>query len=207
MAAEDPSQEALLVLHQAVLGGDNAARVTLAGLLLSALRRRFGNRRELDQDDIESIIGFSIASYLAAPDRYDRDRAPLLAYLYRDIDGDVRNEAAKRRRRPEVPAEGEILELRAPRGNQTMEDEVLDRVDPLDLPRSAMQAALARVKELSHEDREILRLRCEGVRSTHAYAELIGIAHLPPEQQRPEVKRRKDRLDKWLRSIGARFSE
>ena len=130
MAAEDPGQEALLVLHDAVLSGDNAARVTLAELLLSAMRRRFANRRELDQHDIESIIGLSIASYLAAPDKYDRAGAPLLAYLYRDIDGDMRNEAAKRRRRPEVPAEEEILELRAPRGNQTMEDEVLERPIP-----------------------------------------------------------------------------
>ena len=206
MAAEDPGQEALLVLHDAVLSGDNAARVTLAELLLSAMRRRFANRRELDQHDIESIIGLSIASYLAAPDKYDRAGAPLLAYLYRDIDGDMRNEAAKRRRRPEVPAEEEILELRAPRGNQTMEDEVLERLDPLDLPRSVVQAALAQVKELSHEDRQILRLRGEGERSTYVYAELLGIAHLPPEQQRREVKRRKDRLDKWLGSIGARLS-
>jgi RNA polymerase sigma-70 factor (ECF subfamily) len=207
MAAEDPSQEALLVLHDAVLGGANTARITLAGLLLSAMRRRFANRRELDQDDIGSIIGLSIANYLAAPDRYDRTGAPLLAYLYRDIDGDVRNEAAKRRRRPEVSAEGEILELRAPRGNQTVEDEVLERLDPLDLPRSVVQAALAKVEDLGPEDREILRLRCEGVRSVHVYAALLEIAHLPLEQQRREVKRRKDRLDKWLGSIRARLSE
>ena len=146
-------------------------------------------------------------SRLSAPDKYDRARAPLLAYLYRDIDGDVRNEAAKRSRRPEASAEGEILELRAPRGNPTVEDEVVERLDPLDMPRWKVEAALAQLRELSHEDREILRLRSEGVRSAHVYAQVLGIAHLPAEQQRREVKRAKDRLGKPLGSIGARLSE
>jgi hypothetical protein len=207
MAAEDPSQEVLLVLHEALLGGDIVARVRLAELLLPAMLRRFVNRRDLERHEIESITGLCIATYLSAPDKYDRARAPLLAYLYRDIDGDVRNEAAKRSRRPEVPAEGEILELRAPRGNPTVEDEVVERLDPLDLPRSKVEAALAQLRELSREDREILRLRGEGVRSTHVYAQVLGIAHLPAEQQRREVKRAKDRLGKRLGSIGARFSE
>jgi hypothetical protein len=207
MAAEDPSQGALLVLHEALLGGDNAARVRLAELLLPALGRRFANRRDLERHDIESIIGLCIATYLSAPDKYDRAGAPLLAYLYRDIDGDIRNEVAKKSRRPEVPAEDEVLELRAPRGNPTVEDEVVERLDPLDRPRWQVEAALAQMKELSHEDREILRLRGEGVRSTHVYAQVLGIAHLPAEQQRREVKRAKDRLDKRLGSIGARLSE
>jgi DNA-directed RNA polymerase specialized sigma24 family protein len=207
MVLEDPGQEALLVLHEALLGGDIAARVRLAELLLPAMRRRFANRRDLEHDEIDSIIGNCIATYLSAPDAYDRARAPLLAYLYRDIDGDVRNEVAKRSRRPEVAAEDEILELRAPRGNPTMEDEVVERLDPLDLPRSQVEAVLAQIKELSQEDREILRLRVEGVRSTHVYAQVLGIAHLPAGQQRREVKRVKDRLDKRLGSIRARFGE
>jgi len=88
-------------------------------------------------------------SRLSAPDKYDRARAPLLAYLYRDIDGDVRNEAAKRSRRPEASAEGEILELRAPRGNPTVEDEVVERLDPLDMPRWKVEAALAQLTRIS----------------------------------------------------------
>jgi hypothetical protein len=93
MADTDPSQAGLLALHKALLAGDNAARVRLAELLLPALRRRFANRRELERDDIESIIGFSITAYLSAPGQYEPARAPLLAYLYRDVDGDIRNEA------------------------------------------------------------------------------------------------------------------
>jgi hypothetical protein len=88
-----------------------------------------------------------------------------------------------------------------------VEDEVMERLDPLDLPGSQVQAVLAQVKELSPEDREFLRLRGEGVRSTHVYAQVLGIAHLPAEQQKREVKRAKDRLDKRLGSIRGRRSE
>ena len=65
MAAEDPSQEVLLVLHEALLGGDIAASVSLAELLLPAMLRRFDNRRDLERHEIESIIGLCIATYLS----------------------------------------------------------------------------------------------------------------------------------------------
>jgi hypothetical protein len=207
MADLDPSQADLLVLHEALLGGDNAARIKLAELLLPALRRRFANRRELERDDIDSVVGLSITTYLSAPGQYDPARAPLLVYLYRDVDGDIRNEAAKQMRRPEMPMEHETLELQTPRGNPTVEDEVMQRLDPLDLPGWQVQAALAYVQGLSQEDCEFLRLRGEGVRSTHVYAQVLGIAHLPAEQQRREVKRAKDRLDKRLGSFRGRLSE
>ena len=65
MTAEDPGQEALLVLHEALLGGDIAARVRLAELLLPAMLRRFANRRDLERHEIESITGLCIATYLS----------------------------------------------------------------------------------------------------------------------------------------------
>jgi hypothetical protein len=207
MAAADPNQEDLLALHEVLADGDSVARIRMTELLQPALRRRFANRRELERDDIEEIIGCCIAEYLAAPSRYDPARAPLLAYLYRDVDGDIRNEAAKLKRRPELPLESELLELAHAPGNPTVEEEVVERLDPLDLPRPVLQSALAQVADLSQEDREFLRLRADGVRSTHAYAEVLGIAHLPPEQQRREVKRAKDRLDKRLGSIRGRLSQ
>lgn len=206
MATGDPGEEALLALHEALLRGDIAARIRLAELLLPALRRRFASRRELDGHDIESCIGESITKYLGEPGNYDPARGPLLAYLYRDADGDIRNEAAKRRRRPEVLIPQDGLELLAPRGNPTVEDEVVERLDPLDLPRPVVESALAVIADLSEEERQVLLLRAEGVRSTHAYAEVLGIAHLPAQQQRREVKRAKDRLDKRLGSIRGRLT-
>lgn len=207
MTDGDPSQDELLALHHALLAGDDpTAKARLAALLLPSLRQRFARRRDLDQADIESLIGESITKYVNNPDRYDPDRAPLLAYLYQDVNGDIRNEVAKRARRPaETATDDEILELRADRGNPTPEDEVVDRLDPLDLPRERVRAALDEIARFSPEEREFLRLRLAGVRSTQPYAEVLGVAHLPADQRRREVKRVKDRLDKRLRSIGDRL--
>jgi DNA-directed RNA polymerase specialized sigma24 family protein len=207
MATEDSGQDDLMVLHEALLRGDNAARVALSEVLLSALRRRFGSRRDLEREDIESFIGEAITKYLGAPDDYDPAREPLLAYLYADADGDIRNEAAKRRRRPEVPVWGGEFELLSTPGNPSVEEQVVERLDPLDLPRSSVERALAAIQDLSDEERGFLQLRADGVRSTQAYAEVLGIAHLPAEQQRREVKRAKDRLDKRLGSIRGRLSQ
>jgi hypothetical protein len=206
MPEASPSQEQLLTLHRALLAGDVTASVRLAELLLPALSGRFAGRRELDRAEVESIVGMTIATYLSQPERYDAARAPLLAYLYQDALGDIRNEAAKRVRRREDATDDDVLELVPARGNPTPEDDVVDRLDPLDLPRSLVDAAMAQVELLGDEDREFLRLRAEGVRSTHAYAAALGIAHLPPDQQRREVKRAKDRLDKRLGSIRARLA-
>lgn len=206
MPEASPSQEQLLALHHALLAGDVTAPARLAELLLPALVRRLAGRREVDRAEIESIVGTSIATYLRHPDRYDATRAPLLAYLYQDALGDIRNEGAKPARRPEDAAEDGVLEHVPARGNLTPEDDVVDRLDPLDLPRSLVDAALAQIELLGDEDREFLRLRGDGVRSTHAYAAVLGIAHLPPDQQKREVKRAKDRLDKRLGSIRARLA-
>jgi DNA-directed RNA polymerase specialized sigma24 family protein len=54
------------------------------------------------------------------------------------------------------------------------------------------------------KDRQILALRLRGERSTKAFAEILGISHLPADVQRREVKRAKDRIDKILRRKGGR---
>jgi RNA polymerase sigma-70 factor (ECF subfamily) len=54
------------------------------------------------------------------------------------------------------------------------------------------------------KDRQILALRLRGERSTEAFAEILGISHLPTDAQRREVKRAKDRIDKVLRRKGGR---
>jgi hypothetical protein len=204
--AVDPTQRDLLGLHRALLRGDNAARVRLAELLLPALQRRFAGRRELDRDDISSLIGLTVARYLAASDDYDPAKAPLLAYLYRDACGDIQNDAAKRRRHAEVLLPEEGFELLSAPGNHPVEDQVMELLDPLDVPRSTVEAALAAFRDLSREEREFLQLRAGGIRSTHVYAEVLGIAHLPAAEQRVEVKRAKDRLDKRLGGIRDRLS-
>jgi hypothetical protein len=51
----------------------------------------------------------------------------------------------------------------------------------------------------NQQDRQILALRLQGERRTEAFAKILQISHLPIAEQRREVKRAKDRIDKFLR--------
>jgi hypothetical protein len=61
-----------------------------------------------------------------------------------------------------------------------------------------LAAAQREAATLSAEDRAVVELMGEGVRETAAYAEVLGITHLPADQQRVTVKRVKDRLTRQL---------
>jgi hypothetical protein len=51
---------------------------------------------------------------------------------------------------------------------------------------------------LTREEQSVLALMRVKERKTAVYAAALGIAHLPPDAQRQEVKRMKDRLAKRL---------
>jgi len=47
-------------------------------------------------------------------------------------------------------------------------------------------------------DRKVFELKAIGERRTEQFAQIMGISHLSVEQQRREVKKAKDRIDKIL---------
>jgi hypothetical protein len=203
---DDPTPEELRELHEKLRSGNVVAPILLAAQLLPALQRRFIRRSGFDEHRVESLIGFRVAEYLAHPERYDPSRSPLLAYLWQDIDGDLKNELAAhaKRREREVP-DSPAVELFHRERNPGVEEEALDAVDPFDAPAELIQAARAEAAHLNEQDRELVRLIDEGVRETAVYAEVLGIRHLPVERQRKEVKRHKDRLKKSLEAIRGRL--
>lgn len=203
---DDPPPELLRELDERLRSGGMAVSAILAALLLPALKRRFRRWSNLDPHVVESLIGERVAAYLFEPERYDPDKSPLLAYLWQDINGDLRNElsAQARRREREVP-DSPSVELFDRERNPGVEEEALDAVDPFDAPAELVQAAREEAARLNEQDQELVKLISEGVRETAAYAELLGIRHLPVEQQRKEVKRHKDRLKKSLEVIRGRL--
>jgi hypothetical protein len=203
----EPQQDELLRLHtQLCAGEDPTASARLAELLLPALRRRFRSTRAADPHTIDSLINLSIARYLRDPGRYEPARGPLLAFLYRDVEGDRKNELASlaSRRAHELP-DSEAVDVASAGRNPGTEEEVLDALDPFDVPREMLEAARSEAATLSEQDRRLLMLIGDGVRETVAYAEILGIAHLPTEVQRREVKRHKDRLKARVEVIRGRL--
>jgi RNA polymerase sigma-70 factor (ECF subfamily) len=69
----------------------------------------------------------------------------------------------------------------------------------LDVRREEVLGALG-----TETDRQFLELKLAGERRTAAFAEVLGIAHLPAAEQRRIVKRHKDRIDKIVRRMRGR---
>jgi RNA polymerase sigma-70 factor, ECF subfamily len=133
-------------------------------------------------------------------------RGGLALYLAMEVRSDVKNEldSRKRRRRHESPVP-EPVELESLGRDSSVEEEVLDAIDPIEVPSEVIHAARQALGELSEVDRRLLGLMANGVRETSAYAAVLGISHLPAELQRKAVKRHKDRLKKRLERLGGRL--
>ena len=203
----NPDERELRRLHQELCIGDDPNVPTLfAELVIPPLRRRFRRKAGADVDAVDSLIDMSVARYLAEPHRYDPGRGPLLAFLWRDIDGDRKNEleSLAARRRHEIP-DSDAVELRCSDWNLSAEEEALDELDPFDLPKPLSDAALAEVAAFSAQDQQLVALLVSGVRETSAYVQVLGIEYLPPNEQKRTVKRHKDRLTKRLEAIGDRL--
>jgi RNA polymerase sigma-70 factor (ECF subfamily) len=102
---------------------------------------------------------------------------------------------ARRRAREEI-AHGNVstaVELDPTAGNTLQQEETRE----LQRQQEDMMQRLS-----DPRDQQILALRLQGERRTEAFAEILGISHLPIEAQRREVKRTKDRIDKILRRRG-----
>lgn len=203
----EPDHGELLRLHAELCAGeDPTVPARLAELLLPALLRRFRNVAVADPHAVNSLVGLSIARYLRDPARYHPEQGPLLAFLWRDVEGDRKNELASRasRRTRETPASHVIDFERADR-NLVMEEEILDALDPFDLSPERLDAAQRELASFSDQDRELLMLMSDSVRETVAYSEILGITHLPTETQQRQVKRHKDRLKARLEVIRGRL--
>jgi RNA polymerase sigma-70 factor (ECF subfamily) len=205
----DPTGAELNVLHQRLLAGDVTAPRELAERLIPLVRRRLGQLERSVEDPamVRSAIGFVIARYLREPKRFDPERGSLVGYLAMEARGDVLNEleALRRRRVHECPVDNPVEQGR-PGRDSTVEEEVLERLDPVDVPPDVARAALQALSELDGVDRRLVQMMADGVRSTAAFAAVLELSHLPVELQRKDVKRHKDRLGKILERLRERLS-
>jgi hypothetical protein len=205
----DPSEVELGQLHERLLAGDPVAPAELAERLLPRLRARLAGWAATVDDPhlVPSAIGLVIARYLSDPERFDPERGGMAGYLAMEVRGDVLNELDSRRRRRQHESPAAVLVELEPHGrDSTVEEEALDAVDPIGVSPAAVQAARQALGELDQVDRRMLEMMVEGVRSTSAYAAVLGISQLPVDMQRKAVKQHKDRLQKRLERLRGRLS-
>lgn len=185
-------------LHRRLLAGDRTASEEVVRLLHASLIQEVTAQfRQADPHSIWDGVIDAILDYCARPQQFDTERGVSLKRFLRlaarrnvmnILRGEqrrkVREEAARHAWAPSS------VELDPAAGNLLQKEETTQR--------QRQQTALTNALQNPHDQR-LLALRLQGVRRTEAFAEILGITHLPIETQRREVKRAKDRIDKMLR--------
>ncbi|MGQ0713727.1 MAG: hypothetical protein ACT4PJ_08340 [Gemmatimonadaceae bacterium] len=210
---------ALFVLHQHLAGGDRTLGEAVARLayrpLIAQLEREF---RDTDEHIICQEAGTAVLAYLKAPERCTAiSGADVFKFLCviarRRLANYHRNERTRARlegeyaqstricvggsvREGEPPTDAkEVVELSTP-------DVRVEQEEEASLTGHRRQAVMGSLE--SEVDRQVLALRLEGVRTTKAYADVLGIADFPITEQRRIVKQHKDRIDKIIRRARAK---
>jgi RNA polymerase sigma-70 factor (ECF subfamily) len=193
---EQIEPEVLLLLHQRLLGGDRVASAELIELLLSHLMSEM--ERKFPTSDVQLVsdgVTDALLDYCDRPETFDPRRgAPLDRFLARAAWGNIKNlrrgEARKKAREAKAAemTDENVVELYPAAGNL--------------IQNAALDANLG-FQELARllpdqTDQQIFKLKAAGERRTQVFAEAMGITHLPVEQQRREVKKAKDRIDKVM---------
>jgi RNA polymerase sigma-70 factor (ECF subfamily) len=205
-------EQVLQRIHARLLAGDTTAFEELAEFYLGVLERRLRAKWPgVPADAYWDAITNTLFDYAEHPQRYDPQRAPLHAYLFMSATRDLQNVLERDwRRRRRAPVSLDAVEDRGDGRNDPLSQRLADeRASPdhwLDEPDPVLLAAVAAALP-DARDRAVLELMSEGERRTAAFAELLGAADLPPDEQRKVVKRAKDRIQKRVQRAIARRSD
>ena len=189
--------------HRRLCDGDRTASDEIAEILLPPLFERISRQfSRVDEHLRYQAIVDALLDYCAQPQQFDAGRGlPLTSFLLlaarRNLLNLLRGEE-RRRARQEHSAQmqaGMGVELDPVVGNLLQQEENAQLHQREGVLMNLLQ---------DPKDRQILALRLEGERRTEAFAAILGISHLPAEDQRREVKRAKDRIDKVIRRNGGR---
>ncbi len=188
----------LLALHSRLCHGDRTAPEEVARLLLPPLVQEISRQfPQTDEHVIWDGVSDAILDYCARPDSFDEKRnVPLDRFLqmaaWRNVANSMRGEKRRKTREEKAfHAYGEPpVELESAVGNLLQKEKNEQRRQQQVKLMTALQ---------SETDRQILALRLQGERRTEVFAKVLGISLLPIKDQRREVKRAKDRIDKLLR--------
>lgn len=132
------------------------------------------------------------------PDIFDPQKGSLFGFLCMMLDGDAKNFGRNEANRQEIFS-GFAVEVREVGGNSY----VMSPETRVDAQRIMAQHHADIV--VDQGDREVLDLMLQDEREYEPYAKALGIDHLPLDERRAEVKRRKDRIEKRLERLRNRL--
>lgn len=157
-----------------------------------------------DETLIMDVVTDSFLNYFKNPGRYDPEKQSLEKFLIMDAEGDLLNAWEKVRR--EIKKIQKPVELDSENRNRDIEDEELNPYEKL-VDRENRQLLEEKLAGIFKEEKDILlaQLLLSGERRSSEYAKVLEIEHLEEQEQRQEVKRHKDRIDKVIkRKLGGK---
>lgn len=201
-----PDEDALLAIYRRLIDGEPDASIDLIELCLDplthALRHRYPSLS--DPTWADDVAEDSLFQFVQSPGKYMPERGSLWSYLFHDAYRDLQNRVQKEVRRQRRLVALSSVELASSGGNSDVENEVLERLAPTSFAEHHdVHQILDRLQQeiTDPRDWQVLQLIDEGERRTQVFAEVLGIAHLPVEEQRKQVKRVKDRLRVRLKRL------
>ncbi len=201
-----PTNQAIDRAYQRLLAGEPDAPSDLITLLLepliATLTRTFPTLP--NPEVIIDTVTDTLFRFVQDPARFNPARGSLWNYLLMDARGDLRNRWQQERRRYQRERPFDPVAHDLPDRNSDVEETVIRALVPGDLPADRSVANLIarlRAEIADSQDWQIVRLMLEGERSTVVYAQVLGIADLPPAEQRKRVKQAKDRLRVKLKRL------
>jgi len=188
-----PSREEGERFRRLLLNRDNVAQQQFAYAYLEPLVAWLGRKRpRLDEDLYQQAAEQAIMDFIHNPGAYDPVRCGLWGYLcmaaLRDLLNLLKKEARHRRGRQSLDSVAESPDA----GNYLGREDDPSRVLSFAEQQRAARAAVG--GGLTEPERRALEVMLQGVQETPPYAEALGIAHLPDDEQARQVKRFKDRV-------------
>lgn len=201
-----PDEDALLAIYRRLMDGEPDASIDLIELcldpLIHALRHRYPSLS--DPAWADDVAEDSLFQFVQNPGKYMPERGSLWSYLFHDAYRDLQNRVQKEGRRQRRLVALSSVELASSSRNSDIENEVLERLAPTSFAEyHDVNQILERLRQeiTDPRDWQVLQLIDEGERRTQVFAEVLGITHLPVEEQRKQVKRVKDRLRVRLKRL------
>ncbi len=187
----------VLALHRRLLDGDRVASEELAELLLERLVCEVGRRfPRVDTHLVSDGVTDALLDYCARPSSFDTSRGiPLDRFLVQTARRNVLN----------LLRGGQRLKAREEKWGESSDEKVVELCPPPGNPmQDEAQLHEQRLAELTQAledpvDKRVFELRMKGERRTTEFAKVLGLTHLTVAEQRREVKRAKDRIEKALR--------
>ena len=188
-----PDPDELADLFRRVCAGDRPAIADFISAALDPLAADLRRRHpEADEHARLTAAEDAVLALVRNPSIYDPARGTLIAFLRLSAEGDLRNARNREARYHRGRESGDSVELAPDRRNTPAED-LADDLPSFDDPDLA-----AEIAAFSPVERAVFELMLAGERATAAYAPVLGVGHLPADEQAREVKRAKDRLLKRL---------